>query len=281
MAIIDMDLQKLTPSLIGMILGAVLMLIAATGGGIRIKEIQVPSVSGPWRAISGLAAIVLLLFGFGILRPSSPPVVNPKQDIGPPATNPTNPVSQPSPPANSPGGGGTDKKQELKGSDRQNPAAPARHDSPRPAPCEINFTSLEARANHPDKPYMWHSYNTDLEALRNGAKGVINYLQTTLYVSSSRTQSCFTSLDNIAKHIQKTACTELARTGDNGRPVDDNLALHCGKNFEQFYIRLDGLKRQLAEKDFKVSDLDLNEENVGFDTWLDESAVPGADGKRL
>jgi hypothetical protein len=280
MAMTDMDLQKLTPSLIGMVLGAVLMLIAATGGGIRIKEIQVPSVSGPWRAISGLAAIVLLLFGFGVLRPSSPPVVNSKQDIGPPVTNPTNPVSQPPPPANSLGGDGTDRKQELKGSDRQTPAAPTRHDPPRPAPCPINFSVLTARANQPDKPYMWSSYNADLGALRNGAENVIDYLRTNVHVPSTRIQICFANLDNIAKRIQETACRELARTGDDGKPVDSNLSLHCGKNFDQFHIRVDGLNRQLAEKDYKVSDLDLNKENVGFDTWLDESLVKGADGKR-
>ena len=256
------------------------MLIAATGGGIRIKEIQVPSVSGPWRAISGIAAIVLLLFGFGIIRPLSPPVVNSKQDSGPPVTNPTNPVSQPSPPANSPGGGGTDRKQELKGSDQQNPATPIRRDSPRPAPCAINFSVLSARSNKPDTPYMWHSYNADLEALRNGAENVIDYLQTNVHVPSTRIQSCFASLNNFTKRIQETACRELARTGDDGKPVDNNLSLHCGKNFDQFHIRVDGLNRHVAEKDYKVSDLDVSKENVGFDTWLAESVVKGADGKR-
>lgn len=61
------DPQWVSPSIAGIILGSILVLLGVTGGDSEIKEIRIPKVEGFWRGASLVSGVLLFLLGAGVI----------------------------------------------------------------------------------------------------------------------------------------------------------------------------------------------------------------------
>jgi hypothetical protein len=260
LAVLDLNLGNLPPPVISLLLGAVFLVLAMTGGNLEIKKIvKIPPIGTAWRALSLFFGTILfvsavvqttnLLSRFAYQTPAGP-----------------GPTGQSPPVVPSPNSNGRASGVNRNGTTKTDiPEAETT--------CDVAMTGLAKRANNPETKYTWGSYNRDLQELAFAAEALIDHLQNTSHSSASRTRTCISDLLALEGKIRGTACSRFQGNGEDGKPLDNDPQDHCGKNFEQFGVRTNLLIAKLQQAGFKTEGLDLSPDRAGFVTWYDESVV--------
>jgi hypothetical protein len=272
----DFNLNNLSPAVLSLVLGTVLIILGAIGGDIEVKKwITIPAIGKPGRISLIVFGSIFSVFGFalvvyGFTRQMAPKAGQPNSGLPPvAASNTTNQGDTGVPPV---GNASVTKVVEP------NPSKPPKPTLAISEPrCEDTLSTLKMRAENPEGPYMWWSYNDDLEALEVAAQKLIDREQEPRHPTVAKTLKCIEDLKKYEKGIHGTACAQLPRPDGSGNPIDHDhtFKVHCTDNFENYLANVTTL-----ENDIRYHPNALAADRSNFADWFN-LAVVNSNGKRI
>lgn len=249
MAALDVT-QYYTMPIVGISVGAVMLLLAITGGGEWKDHFKIGPISNVWRIVAGVVSVVFFFLGFTSMLSSNGASSKPS-DHG--STVEPGPSPAPIPP------------KPIKPVEKKIPA-----NSPRTS-CFIDLTALQRRADHAT-PSTWKSFNDDVMGLAGAGISLEDYLTNSRPISEPVAKDCLQRLRVLARNIIDNACDGKGIVGVPA--TDDHINDHCIKSKALFFDRLDKLQEQLDASNYNLAGASLTEKgDTGFSRWQGENFI--------